>query len=325
MTKKKQHQLSVCYLKRFVDEDGFVWTYDAQTERVTKGTPQNTAVESHLYSVTLEDGSHITAIEDMLAEIEAKAGTPLEKLATGQVVTGQERADLASFFAMTFVRTNSFRRQFAEVIMKGHQVFMHAIASNDATFRTMLRKYEKAEGELTEEQRKALRHSMLNPSKFTIEVAKPYTLRALATHDAIMDAIYKMRWSLVVAPANYYFITSDNPLVKMLPTNKERRLTGGGFLDPSIECTLPITPRLCWLGHWQKGVPPIAPLPVSAVKEMNRLRAVHAERVLFAHKQDSGIKALAIKYRDDRPEITVSGLDRQSFAPVTIKRGGVGN
>ena len=41
--------------------------------------PKNTAVESHLYSLTDNEGNHITDVEELLAKVESYAAPVIEK------------------------------------------------------------------------------------------------------------------------------------------------------------------------------------------------------------------------------------------------------
>jgi Protein of unknown function (DUF4238) len=56
-TKKRHHQIPEFYLKRFAAPvTGQVWNYDKQKGQTWPASVDNTAVESHLYSVTGDDG-----------------------------------------------------------------------------------------------------------------------------------------------------------------------------------------------------------------------------------------------------------------------------
>jgi Protein of unknown function (DUF4238) len=79
---KRQHFNPALHLRHFVGAEpkGQVWTYDKQTGGMRSGTPENTAVESHFYSVERGDGSMDTTIEDYLAGVESNAAPVYEAL-----------------------------------------------------------------------------------------------------------------------------------------------------------------------------------------------------------------------------------------------------
>ena len=53
MPPKRQHYVPRLHLKHFVGTEpkGQIWTYDKETGKKWSGTPENTAVETHFYSV----------------------------------------------------------------------------------------------------------------------------------------------------------------------------------------------------------------------------------------------------------------------------------
>ena len=115
-TKKRHHQIPECYLKRFADPvNAQIWNYDKQKGETWPASIDSTAVEKHLYSVTGEDGQHHTDIEDAISQIEGIGAPLLTRSIAGEALLGQERYNFASFVAIMFVRTNAFRRLYAEL------------------------------------------------------------------------------------------------------------------------------------------------------------------------------------------------------------------
>lgn len=318
---KGHHQITRFYLERFAGDDpeGHVWSYDMETGKAWNATSDNTAKETHLYSLTLENGQKITDLEEFIAGIESKAVTPFDKLLLGEKIIGQERADLASFFAMMFVRTNAFRRFYAEAYAGFMNVQLYATGIHDGAFRSSMEKYEAEHGPLSDEEREAVRDGLLNPGKFKISIDREWTLQALTFHDHLVPILFEMHWSVMVAPEGRYFITSDNPFVRTMP-ERHQGLMRGGFLDKHIEVTFPLSPERCLLAHWKKEQPNLGSLPREGVKAVNRLRAVYAERFLYGPHRDAGITALARKYRDVKPGMKISGFAPENFSPVTLRR-----
>ena len=74
-TPKRHHFIPRLHLQHFAGPEpkGQVWTYDAQTGQVRSAVPEQTAVETHFYSVERDDGVMDTRIEAKLSEIESKA------------------------------------------------------------------------------------------------------------------------------------------------------------------------------------------------------------------------------------------------------------
>lgn len=293
-----------------------------QAEEPFQTTVKNTALEKHLYSYKQEDGTRIMDLEDLLGEIEGKAAALFEKLLSGEKIVGQERADLASFFAIMYVRTNSFRRFYAELAMSELQLKMHHEAKSDEAFERCVRHVEKTEGRpLDDESKHDLRESMLNPAELELAVPKDWTLQAMGLHDTLAPVINDMEWSIMIAPEDRFFVTGDTPLVKEVPARFRNPLLGVGFEHEKIEVTFPLSPERCWLGHWDKTHLKVGKLKSINVTAINRIRAVYAERSLYAHKRDSGIFKLAKKYKDVKQKLEISGGGGpEKYADVSLHR-----
>jgi len=288
--------------------------------KVWHSAPENTAKETHLYSVTLESGERISDLEEYLGHIETKAANSFHKLILGELVAGQERANLASFLAMMFVRTNAFRRTIAELHAAFLNVKLYATAIHDGAFQSAMTRYEEEHGELTQKEKAAVREGMRNPDQFEVSIHREWTLRALSFHDDLVPILFKMNWTTMIAPEGRYFISSDNPLVRATPKRFADHIEAGGFLDKNVEVTFPLSPKACLLACWSSDLDRKMMLPAEGVKQANRARAIHAERFMYGPKFDSGIVSLANKYKETKPGVKLSGFGPSNFSPVTIRR-----
>jgi hypothetical protein len=319
--KKRHHFVPQFYLRRFtIMPDDLIWTYDLERDEVRGSAVSATAFERYLYSVEMPNGERLDDLEDFIATIEGKAAPLFEKIIRGDSIAGQDRADMASFLALMYVRTDAFRRHYAEAAMGMMQLQFWATAQHDGAFRSMLRKYEAAIKPLSAEEREALRDGMLNPQKFTVSVDKGWTLQALKFLDHLAPIISKMRWMLLRVGSPHFLITSDNPLVMRLPErHRHPMFGGGGFLHKNIEVTLPLSPHHCLMLHWNPDLPAVSPMPLEAIRGMNRQRAAHAERFLFAHVRDERIRRLGAKYKDFKTGFTIGGGPKE-YSPVELRR-----
>lgn len=291
-----------------------------ETGGIWHAAADNTAVETHLYSVTLDDGTRATEIEEFLAKVEGKAAGPFEKVLRGENVEGQERADLASFFAMMFVRTNSFRRTYAEAFAGYMNIKLYATAQHDGAFRTAMEEYEAEHGPLSDKEKEDLRDGMLHPKKFKLAVDREFTLSALTVHDGLAPILFDMDWSTLIPPEGRYFISSDNPFTREVPSQHLHPLEGPGFLHKHVEVLFPLSSNRCLLAHWNKDRQQLLNIPPELVKLANRTRAVNAERFLFGPVRDSGIAALGRKYRDVKAGMKIGGFGPEEFSAVEVKK-----
>jgi hypothetical protein len=138
---KRQHFIPILHLKHFVGADpkGQVWTYDAESGEVRSATPENTAVQTHFYSVEGEGGVMDTRVEDRLAVVESNAAPVYEALLRAEMPSkdSQARANFATFLALMHVRTPTMRRIYAEMMGRGIQIMSHAYGSHPKAFESL--------------------------------------------------------------------------------------------------------------------------------------------------------------------------------------------
>ena len=86
-TPKAQHSVPRLHLQHFIGHDprGQVWTFNKDTGASWSAVPEETAVQTHFYSVEQDDGTYDTRIEEFLATIESKAAPIYEELITGKL------------------------------------------------------------------------------------------------------------------------------------------------------------------------------------------------------------------------------------------------
>lgn len=310
-------------LRRFASPPDFerIWTYDMDAGTARESTVDATAFEKHLYSVTTDSGERITEIERLIGQIEANAAPGFTKLIARGSLTEQERMYVASLIALTFVRTNAFRRMYAEMMGLSLQSTNYIIASDDRMFEAFARDFQRDRGPISEEEMQRLRQHMLDPSGYIMGYSREATLKAMAVHDRLTPLLNRMRWTLIFAPENRYFITSDNPVTRVVAKEHFHPIYGdGGFLNRDVQVTVPLTPQVCLLAHWNESLPPEVNASSEQAKSINRTRAFYSERFLFAPKFDAGIKSLAAKYKGTGLAAQVTGAGPETPAEVVMKR-----
>jgi hypothetical protein len=198
---------------------------------------------------------------------------------------------------------------------------MYASALREDTFKAVVENYRRDIGPLTDDEARALREGMLNPSKFNVSVDKEWTLQALSFHDDLAPIFFKMNWTVMRAQAPRYFITSDNPVVFRVPVqHRDPVLGGGGLMDPKVQLTFPLSADRCLLATWEERAPKEITLDADRVKFTNKMRAVYARRFLFGPIRDAGVEALGVKYKDRRPSLKISGFGPADYSPVSLRR-----
>lgn len=320
---KKHHFNPQLSLRKFASEESleYVVSYDMKEGTMRKSKIEDTGCESHLYSITDPEGKRTVEIENLLGKIETKAAPLIDKFLNKDRIEEQEKYDLASFFALAYIRTNAFRQGYAETIMIQNQQMMYAQASNPESFNAMAKVIQDETGiTMSDSELHEVKKILLDPKNFNIEVSRENTLKAIGLHDEIAPIFYEMKWSILCVPdTESHLITSDNPLVKYLPSPKNHPGMDG-FLNPNIEVTLPLSKSHCWLGHWNNSHSDIISLNKQQVKDLNKLRAIHATRFLYASKEDVGILSLAKKYYNTKRKIISVGFGPKSYSKVIVRR-----
>jgi hypothetical protein len=176
-TPKRQHFIPIVHLKNFVGAapKGQVWTYDVESAEVRSATPENTAVQTHFYSIEGDDGAMDTRVEDYLATVESNAAPVYEALLQTKIPPkgSQGRVDFATFLALMYLRTPAMRRMGAEMVGRQLQVPCYAYGNNKKAFEALNRRAEETgRRHFNEEGKERLRKHFLDPSGYVMQIAK---------------------------------------------------------------------------------------------------------------------------------------------------------
>lgn len=328
---KLQHFVPKLSLKHFAGPDprGHVWTYDAESGEVFSRIPEETAVQKHFYSAGNSDGSTNYAIEKMLSRIESKASPIYDNLVAGTFPSGeQERADFSAFLAVSYVRTPSMRRMSGEMLGRFMQITNYATGTHEGAFQSLVRRYEKETGQaLSDGAKKRVRDDLVDPSSYRIEIPQQNTFHVFRVVNELAPVLHRMLWVLV-EPKHGFFITGDNPLVRQVDPKTAHPFYGDhGFLNRTAEVTFPLSPQRMLMLIWGEGDTSRVgeqdaqlQLGRDFVDMMNRNRAIHAERYLYAHIRHKHIEELAREYKAHKPGMTTSGFGPERYAQVQVSR-----
>ncbi len=113
---KRQHVVPRFYLRQFAQPDGELWTHDCIAGNARKSTPEKTAYETNIYTLTGEDGARIDLIEDTPATFESQAAGVYPELLALKPLDKIAKLDFAAFLATMFARSPAQLRQFAQAM-----------------------------------------------------------------------------------------------------------------------------------------------------------------------------------------------------------------
>jgi hypothetical protein len=325
MAAKGQHTIPRLHLQHFAGASpvGQVWTYDSSSGRRWSAIPDETCKQTHFYSIERDDGTMDTQVEDFLSKVESRAAPVYQGLTAGKMPrTEEERGDFALFLGFLYCRTTAMRRISAQVHGHGAQILNFAYASNSEAFEALTRRAEAAKGAPIDPRvKEEIRQRMLKPGGYVMEVPQERTLGALKIATALTPIFQKMRWSLAEVQPGSAFITSDNPVAREVDPKTRHPIYGdGGFLNKTAEVTCPLSPTRCLILSWDQQAPEHGMFEADHVALVNAVRAVQAERYLFADKSDDEIARLAEQYKDTRPTVATEGFGPEQFVPIEVAR-----
>ncbi|MCI5057098.1 MAG: DUF4238 domain-containing protein [Flavobacteriales bacterium] len=325
MAGKKHHIIPQMHLRHFAGHSpkGHVWTYDTKSNEPRSATTENTAVETHFYSVQMEDGSMNTLMDDYITDVEAKAAPIYRNILDGKIPDkDQKKADFSTFLAIMYFRTTAMRKMSAELYADIIALKAHVTATDDRAFEASIRDFEKEEGrKLSEEQKNKAREQLLNSSGYSVDVPKEQTLIAMEGADKLAKLLFEMKWSVGQAK-NHFFITSDNPISRRMTAKVKNKFFGdGGFQHKDIEVTFPLSPKRILIMNWKTSFNGILEIPRDYVYAENEQRAANSDTCLYSHVKHKKLMALARKHQDNRPKMIISGgIQPNKFADVRVPR-----
>ena len=324
MIPKSQHTIPRMHLQHFAGSNptGQVWTYDSLTARQWSAIPKETCVQTHFYSAERDDGTMDTRLEEHLSRVEGRATQVYDSLLKGELPqASQARLDFANFLALMYTRTTAMRRIAGEIRGRKAQIHNYAYATNPEAFDTLMRRIEAENGEkMSAMLKESTRQAMLNPTGYTMEISKESTLKVIGASDKITPLLDMMKWSLIEA-RHGYFITSDNPLVRVVDANTCPPIYGDqDFKNKTAVVTFPLSPRILLLMSWNDSTSDLGTVGQKYVRLANEVRAAHSDHYLFAHINDKRIARLADKFKDSRPGMTTQGFGPDKFAPINVTR-----
>ncbi|PTE08823.1 DUF4238 domain-containing protein [Mesorhizobium helmanticense] len=321
---KGQHFIPRLHLQHFActQPKGHVWTYAKADGKTFSRIPEETAKQTHFYSVEKDDGTYDMRIEGMLARIESTAAPVYDRLLARELPIDQAKMDMAQFLAVMVVRTPATRKDATNMAGRMIQIQNYATGIHDRAFDALVRKIEKNDGLAMEpDKRDKLRQYLIDPSRYRLELGKEWALRQLgATADKLTSILYQMHWHIIEATQGF-FITSDDPVVRWIDPKTWHPLYGDhGYLNKTAVVTFPLSPRVMVGMSWDdKGTHALAGW--DTVTALNYLRAMHADEYLYAHLEHEVIRRMALGTKQSRPRMSTSGFGPEKFGEVTLRRG----
>ncbi|MCW6111617.1 DUF4238 domain-containing protein [Clostridium sporogenes] len=222
MEKNKQHYIPRFYLGLFTDsktpinQKPYVWILDRKKCSIKNRAPRNIAFKNGFNNIIDENGKISKIIEDEFGKIETKASTIIKKLINIKCINKSEQLELCKFIYTMRLRTPYFKDTFKEII-------------KTREYRSQFDKY-------------------MGDVDISPELAMDSVIR---TCNLTSHYLLKMNWSLLIAPNEGYFITSDNPVVVLDPEAPKLRFCGFTNSEET-KIIFPLSPKVCLYGAWKE-------------------------------------------------------------------------
>lgn len=266
MEKRNQHYIPQFYLNYFSDpnvppmHNPYVWIYDRVNEALKNKSPKNIAYEKGFNDIVDAEGNLDSTVEDQFQQIESETAKVFRKLVKLEYISKSDRLQLCKFVLSMRTRIPKYKDMYVDIVQKGDQT----VIPLDVVDVTKL------------------------PSQFPMN-------SVIFAANNVSHFLLRMDWSLLIAPEEISFITSDNPVVVKDPENLNYRSCGFSS-SPNVQVTFPLTPKICLFGSWGRYRKIIEYIGANEVKEINFETFKYSYQYLFSSTRDMAKEILIVNH-----------------------------
>jgi hypothetical protein len=116
-----------------------------------------------------------------------------------------------------------------------------------------------------------------------------------------------MYWSFGMVTGDKFYVTGDTPVCVFLPFEDGTAGFGGGFGNPRVQVTFPLSPRRCLVLSHSPGQTPLR------MAEVNRRTSHVAERFIISPVESSQVAGLLERTRYTR---SLPKMEREEFGQI---------
>lgn len=282
-----QHYLPRFYLQHFADAQGRIQVYDLQRKRWYQSTPNKVARERDFYTQTSRDGAKDDQVDEVLREIEGRVAPTVQKAVKGDPLSGVDIVHLCVFLTTQMSRIPTRLELIAnfttEIAERGAWLRYQHMREHPEDLPSYLKELREDAG-LTIPENFSIED--LNPSKYKIStnVASCAGLAIASTFELGPLIQQMMEFTLLEAPADDVFISSDHPFFMVVPGHRGP----AGLAHEGVEATLPLSQKVCLVlkNGPRKGEVVRRRTTSVGVETINLRTAAIANRLLAAPNRD---------------------------------------
>lgn len=299
MPAKLQHYVPRFYLEEFADPEKStnIWVYQKGEEEPRSQGIKGTAAETHYYAFEGPEGEKDQRLEQaVLGTHESMAAPVIRRWLKERrpAATEDDLRALTPFLATLHVRSPRMREDSGEMFATMARQMAKESVSDESKAAEFLREHPDLNCNL-DQLREAVEAAQ-DPNRIKINVNRNLLicLPFLITND-IAPFIAGRIASLLIAPNEIDFVTSDSPLSVFRLDADGTALVGVGIGQPRADLTLPLSPRLA-LRLSLSEIRPRRHLSVAETREINRRTACQAARYVYAHRRSKRIERLVQEF-----------------------------
>lgn len=275
---EKQHYISRFYLNYFspIKNPGMVWVY-TNKRPVLRSIKKHVANIENFYTIDTTLGES-NIIEKELGRIETEAGRVVKKLNENDFkLSPGELSTLIIFMSYLRARGPAFRDSVNKPIDMERKLMLRMIAQNEDLFNKEMGEIlndlgEKDQFTFSEYQK----YISQNIDKMDLKMSRNESAKAMVIGAEELQRMFNfIKWNFLIAPNNFYYLTSDRPVLPFMNNWKMSYQPGFGLKD--VEVYFPITPRICMMGSYTD-------LSVSAVVSGDMVNVINSRVIANSHK-----------------------------------------
>lgn len=273
---KRHHYIPRVYLKNFTNSNDKVWVYDKKLKTLKELSTKDTTLEKELYTITDADGNKNYSLEELFGKIETIASPIINKIINKQVMSFEEKTQLALFIALLNNRT------------------IAAIENYDKTSCEMLtwmknmRLYHGEFDSLINNMKYSKEDAIQKIKDVKIHLNKETNLKLLIDLAGTSAEYFSlMEWRILyIKNKDCNFITSDNPLF-LLP-EKISNDYGYGIATPGVQKIIPLSSNIILsIGDLENiAVHGCTISERIRIRQINMLLFMSARRFVIANNKD---------------------------------------
>ena len=278
----KQHWVPRSYLSPWADpatagKNPLVWALNVEERRIFHPSVTKIFAETHMYSVTREDGSRDTSLEEGLAKLEGAFAEARDRVELGIEQEPDDEGVFTVYAATMHARSKSMRDhhrgQWQEALDRMDEMEKMIEEKGEAAFSRVVGPSDR-HNVMTRED---IEHVVGNTAAVIVPIFAKVEAQVFST----------MNRAVLLATGDETFITSDRPCAWL---DNEPPLRGflqpSHLMSPGLEVYLPISPRRCFVWSHYSHLAGQIPVGNYYVRMMNLWLASQAailirERPLF--------------------------------------------